>query len=324
MCRIQIATTVIFAGLLAVSLARPDPQSDSKETDSVFGNFDQFTSKFQQQAEKNVEGLAGFIDGVGHEINEDVADIKHPIDTVVYQGIDLACTTVKGILGLNYDQIGKGAEPTLNELTLDFITPAYTVTFNVEYADQTIPQAKDFNADQKLYIFIHGFTDEPTKSPFTNIRKALFSQGNSNVIALDGSNYINWLYLRSTTFVRFMGEKLGNVLASMVNHGVDPAQIHVIGHSLGAHIASFTGKTYTELTGKKVGRISGLDPAGPCFGNVGKDLRLKSTDADFVDVIHTDGITENRKELEWRSSAVRTRTSVADFSPPFTYHYISN
>ncbi|KAJ2938936.1 hypothetical protein O0L34_g17747 [Tuta absoluta] len=36
-------------------------------------------------------------------------------------------------------------------------------------------------------------------------------------------------------------------------------------------------------------KITGLDPAGPCFSHVDDDLRLKNTDADFVDVIHTDG-----------------------------------
>lgn len=62
----------------------------------------------------------------------------------------------------------------------------------------------------------------------------------------------------------------------------------MIGHSLGSHIAGFTGKTVFSLTGKRVGRISGLDPAGPCFADVESGLKLKSTDAEFVDVIHTD------------------------------------
>jgi hypothetical protein len=32
-----------------------------------------------------------------------------------------------------------------------------------------------------------------------------------------------------------------------------------------------------------------LDPASPCFADVDKDLRLDPNDADFVDVIHTNG-----------------------------------
>lgn len=56
---------------------------------------------------------------------------------------------------------------------------------------------------------------------------------------------------------------------------------------MGAHTAGFAGKKFTELTSVKLNRITGLDPAGPCFYNLPSDQRLTKTDADFVDVIHT-------------------------------------
>ncbi|KAJ2938933.1 hypothetical protein O0L34_g17744 [Tuta absoluta] len=280
-----MSTTVVFAGLLAVSLARPDPQSGS-----VFGNFSDFTSNFlEDQAEETANGVMGFIDGMREGINREVADVKQPFETVIVNTASSQCSIVKTVLGLGYNQY-KAAEPNLNDMTLDFITNAYTITFNIKQAARTIPNAKDFKPNETLFIFVHGFTDKPTSNTFANIRKALFSQGHANVIALDGSAYIGWLYLRSTTYVRFMGEKLGEVIAAMVQKsGVDPKKIHVIGHSLGAHISAFCGKTFQKLTNLTIGRISGLDPAGPCFTNVEEIHRLKMTDADFVDVIHTDG-----------------------------------
>lgn len=44
------------------------------------------------------------------------------------------------------------------------------------------------------------------------------------------------------------------------------------------------------MSGKKVARITALDPAGPSFENAEMDvaLRLNSEDARFVDVVHTD------------------------------------
>lgn len=60
-----------------------------------------------------------------------------------------------------------------------------------------------------------------------------------------------------------------------------------MGHSLGSHIAGFTGKTVLALTKSRVGRISGLDPAGPCFADLDPTLRLNNDDAMYVDVIHS-------------------------------------
>ncbi|KAH6925296.1 hypothetical protein HPB50_003387 [Hyalomma asiaticum] len=61
--------------------------------------------------------------------------------------------------------------------------------------------------------------------------------------------------------------------------------IHVIGFSLGAHAAGFCGRHFYKNTKTKLGRITGLDPAGPLFQ--GTPVALSYKDANFVDVIHT-------------------------------------
>jgi pimeloyl-ACP methyl ester carboxylesterase len=61
-----------------------------------------------------------------------------------------------------------------------------------------------------------------------------------------------------------------------------PGSVHLIGHSLGAHIAGNVGQFFNGT----IGRITGLDPAGPLFRETSLDA-LSSGNALFVDSVHT-------------------------------------
>ena len=63
--------------------------------------------------------------------------------------------------------------------------------------------------------------------------------------------------------------------------------VHLIGHSLGAHVCGLVGKKL-KPTGFLLERVSGLDPAGPGFEFPWDWYDSLSRDsASFVDVIHT-------------------------------------
>ncbi|KAG8226441.1 hypothetical protein J437_LFUL003433, partial [Ladona fulva] len=61
--------------------------------------------------------------------------------------------------------------------------------------------------------------------------------------------------------------------------------LHVVGFSLGSHVAGVAGK---HVTAGKIGRITGLDPALPLIENL-KSERLDKSSAEFVSVVHTAG-----------------------------------
>ena len=66
-------------------------------------------------------------------------------------------------------------------------------------------------------------------------------------------------YLRSAASTRNVGKNVAMVIDHIVtNHDTNLENIHIIGHSLGAHAAGFAGMYLRSDKQKKVGRITGL------------------------------------------------------------------
>ena len=63
--------------------------------------------------------------------------------------------------------------------------------------------------------------------------------------------------------------------------------LHLVGHSLGAHVAGFMAKKVARLGLGKVPRLTGLDPAYPCYELLGPEGRVDKTDAELVQILHT-------------------------------------
>uniref|UniRef100_A0A4W5KE20 Phospholipase A1 member A n=1 Tax=Hucho hucho TaxID=62062 RepID=A0A4W5KE20_9TELE len=67
------------------------------------------------------------------------------------------------------------------------------------------------------------------------------------------------------------------------DQGSSPELFHLVGFGVGAHVAGVAGAC---LEGA-IGRITGLDPFSPLFSEADSSLSLDHTDAQYVDVIHT-------------------------------------
>lgn len=103
---------------------------------------------------------------------------------------------------------------------------------------------------------------------------------------IDSGAYIDTLYSWSAFNTEPIGVLIAEALADLTaTYPVE--KIHLIGHSLGAHIVGSAGRNLLYTTEKLVSRITGLDPASPCF-NEGEALSgLFRGDAEFVDIIHS-------------------------------------
>ncbi|KAJ1119423.1 hypothetical protein NDU88_007609 [Pleurodeles waltl] len=160
---------------------------------------------------------------------------------------------------------------------------------------------KYVNVTRKFTFIIHGY--RPTGSPpvwIDDIVNDMLSLEDMNVIIVDwnrGATTI--IYHSAAARTKKVAVILKKLIDDLLKEGASLESIYMIGVSLGAHIAGFVGSMYNG----KLGRITGLDPAGPLFSGKPPDERLDPTDALFVDVIHTDidalGYRENLGHIDF-------------------------
>lgn len=108
---------------------------------------------------------------------------------------------------------------------------------------------------------------------------------------LDWTKGAGTSYQAAVANTELVGRQLALVLLEAVKFGTKLNDVHIIGFSLGAHVAGCASEV---LKSKKLllGRITGLDPASPFFRHHvlrERSRKLDVSDARLVDVIHTDG-----------------------------------
>nr|XP_033798419.1 pancreatic triacylglycerol lipase-like isoform X2 [Geotrypetes seraphini]XP_033798420.1 pancreatic triacylglycerol lipase-like isoform X2 [Geotrypetes seraphini] len=105
-----------------------------------------------------------------------------------------------------------------------------------------------------------------------------------NCICVDWKGGSRSSYTQAANNIRVVGAEMAFFIDTLKNnYGYPLSNVHLIGHSLGAHATAETGRRV-----RGIARITGLDPAEPYFQGTPTDVRLDTSDAMFVDVIHTD------------------------------------
>lgn len=164
--------------------------------------------------------------------------------------------------------------------------------FPIDNAAKGILALPELDKVKKFIVFIGGFKSNINKRTEDRIRDAFRNYPNSYLIIFDHSPYTNdndgniKSYERSVKYVYYIGRAVAQFLTGLSEGGVSPKNIHAIGHSLGSQILGHAGEIFIANTGRKISRITALDPAGPCFSKSFIKEQIRSGVAEYVEVYH--------------------------------------
>ncbi|XP_073830212.1 phospholipase A1-like [Musca autumnalis] len=173
--------------------------------------------------------------------------------------------------------------PRLENVSFQLRTPCMKRDFPVTEITKLM-EFPEFDLTKKTIVFVTGWLVGLDQDYIDAMAKAYHCRGGNNFLVFNAGGYLSTLYIRSASNIVKLGEFIAIGLARLA---IRAENIHLIGHSLGAHIVGSAGRYYEKLSGEKISRITGLDPARPCFVQPSVFPRLQRSDAIFTDIIHT-------------------------------------
>ncbi|XP_042314423.1 LOW QUALITY PROTEIN: pancreatic lipase-related protein 2-like [Sceloporus undulatus] len=144
-------------------------------------------------------------------------------------------------------------------------------------------RVSNFRTNRITRFIIHGYFVGDDYEQIVDMCRFILQKEDINCIVVNWKAGAANLYTQAVQNIRIVGAELAYLLEYLErNCGYSPSNVHIIGHSLGAHAGGEAGRRKPGLS-----RITGLDPAGPLFHHTPPQVRLDPSDAKFVDVIHT-------------------------------------
>ncbi|XP_076307607.1 pancreatic triacylglycerol lipase-like [Tachypleus tridentatus] len=141
----------------------------------------------------------------------------------------------------------------------------------------------DFDPTKPVKILVHDYLEDVNHEWMLQMIRELLTNDDYNIISVDWSRGATSPYTQAVANARMVGSIIAEFLTFLQEkQSVSPSNMHIIGLGVGAHIAGYTGEKVPGL-----GRITGLDPTGPYFQKTDPKVHLDPSDAEFVDVIHT-------------------------------------
>ncbi|KAK3698172.1 hypothetical protein QZH41_019265, partial [Actinostola sp. cb2023] len=123
--------------------------------------------------------------------------------------------------------------------------------------------SSSFNPKLKLTFIIHGYLQHGRLAWVGDMRRELMKREIMNIVVVDwgrGSGLSDFSYNTAVQNTRLVAAHIAKLIGKLHRiYNYDLSKIHVIGHSLGAHVAGFVGaKVTASQAGKKLGRITDL------------------------------------------------------------------
>ncbi|XP_067620004.1 uncharacterized protein [Eurosta solidaginis] len=157
----------------------------------------------------------------------------------------------------------------------------------VQLYNATSLRQSRYNPFNPTRILIHGWLGGSTAGVYQTLVPEYLRQGNGNynVFTVDWGRGAVADYLTASYRVKPVGKVLAKFIDFLQREaGMRFEDLHLIGFSMGAHIAGIAGK---HLESGRLPLIYALDPALPFFRYDSFDDRIAITDADYVEVVHT-------------------------------------
>ncbi|XP_052813988.1 pancreatic triacylglycerol lipase-like [Mya arenaria] len=187
-----------------------------------------------------------------------------------------------------YDNAGGFLPESPDDIQIRFILYTRTSSHSPQIVakDAISINQSYFQGNRRTIFVIHGYMSNANNQWMSDVALGLLRKEDANVFVVDwakGAHKLNYAHAAANT--RVTAALLAQFIEALHdNGGLHYPDVYMVGHSLGAHVAGYVGERIQDI-----GRITGLDPAGPLFENGDPRTRLDPTDATFVDAIHTDG-----------------------------------
>lgn len=222
-------------------------------------------------------------------------------DNITLSADDTRCYGVYGCFPLAYpwvDEKRPVAYHPRSPAVIDVRYPVFNkpVLVHPRFIDLNEPddvRNLGINPAGKLYFVTHGYIesgDRPWVQGLVNAFLDNDPEGTASVVVIDWRKGSIPPYTQCVADIRLIGTITAHVIHMLYQQlGMKNLDnVHILGHSLGAHLCGYVGFYLQKDFNLKLGRITGMDPAEPMFSDTDPMVRLDSSDAKFVDIVHTD------------------------------------